>query len=238
MRLRYSLMTFTLMGAVACAAFGAEEYHLSTQSSQEPEEISLRALIKRGPEGNPNIILTDFSLFEEYVYQKKRLSGKWTKVWVPIIPTDGDEDAAGKSAAIRAFIYSEDVGSEEEVRQRFDKPGLRGMLNPNAPTPGIISSGLIKRSLGTELSQCLIIEEGRAPAGVLKLILYSLGCVLLIGLTGGIWYLARELDKVEVEPKPEDKSQLGERKRAGEAEPVLDALPVDEAEPRPPFSGR
>ena len=82
MRLRHYLMLFTLMGAAACALFGAEDYRMSMRSSQEPEEISLRALLERGPEGNPNIVLKDFSLFEEFVSQKKRFAGRWTKVWV------------------------------------------------------------------------------------------------------------------------------------------------------------
>lgn len=216
MRIRHYLMLFTLMGAAACALFGAEDYRISTQSSQEPEEISLRALLERGPGGNPNIVLKDFSLFDEYVTQKKRLAQRWTKVWVPIIPTDGDEGAAGQPAAIRAFLYSENVGSEEELRQRFDKPRLRGMVSPGAPTPGVISSVLIKRRLGTEPNQCLIIEEGKEPAGVLKLILYGIGFVLLTGLTVGIWYLARAFDKMEVEPKSADGTGLGGRNEKAE----------------------
>lgn len=75
MRLRYCFMFFPLMGAGTCAIFGVQEYLLAARSSHEPEEISLRDLIKRGPGGNPNIILTDFSLFEDYVSQN---GGTWT----------------------------------------------------------------------------------------------------------------------------------------------------------------
>ncbi len=237
MRLRYCLMFFTLAGAGACALFGVQEYRLSERSSHEPEEISLRDLIKRGPEGNPNIILKDFSIFEDYVYEKKLVSGRWTKVWVPIIPTDGDEADANKPAAIRAFLFSEDVGSDKEVRQRFGRPKLRCMVNPDAPKPGIIGSVLMKKSYpGTDPNKCLIIEEGKEPAGVLKLVLYIVGFVLLVGLTGGIWYLARQLDKVEVEPKLADKNQPGSRKHKAPSEPILDVLPAEDAEHRPPLS--
>jgi hypothetical protein len=214
-------MFFTIMGALACAVFGMEEYSLAKRSSSEPEEISLRDLIKRGPEGNPNIILKDFSIFEDYVVQKKLVGGRWTKVWVPIIPSDGDEAEPEKPAAIHAFIFSQDVGSDREVRQRFDRPKLRGLINQDAPKPGIIGSVLLqKRYPGTNPRTCLIIEEGKEPAGIFKLTLFSVGFVLLIGLTGGIWYLARLLDKVESEPKPAE----GENK---EAEPALEVLPAD-----------
>jgi hypothetical protein len=237
MRLRNSLMCFTLMGALACAVFGAEEYRLKTQSSQEPEEISLRDLIKRGPEGNPNIMLKDFALVEDYIYQKKLLSGRWTKVWVPIVPASPDKDVSGKPAAIHAFFYSENVGSDEEVRRRFDKPRLHGMVNLNGSKPGIRGSILIKRSYpGTDPSQCLIIEEGRKPAGTLKLALFGVGCVLLIGLSGGIWYLARLLDKVEVESAPADRNDSRERKHGSGVKPIHVAELDDDAEPRPPLS--
>jgi hypothetical protein len=227
-RLRYYLMLFTLMGACFCAILGVQEYHLSARSSQEPEEISLRDLIKRGPGGNPNIILKDFSIFEDYVYQKKLVSGRWTKVWVPIIPSDGDEDASNKPPAIHAFLFSEKLGNDKEVRQQFDRPKLRGMVNPEAPKPGILGSVLIKRSYpGTDPNRCIIIEDGKEPASVLKLCLLGGGFVLLACLTGGIWYLARQLDKVEVQPIAADKD---------ESEPILDVLPADDANHRPPLS--
>ena len=56
-------------------------------------------------------MLTDFSIFEDFVYEKKLISGQWTKVWTPIIPTDGDFSENGKPA-IRAFLYSEDCKNE------------------------------------------------------------------------------------------------------------------------------
>lgn len=237
MPLRYWLMLFTFGGAGLCAVFWIEEYRLSSRSSQEPEEISLRDLIKRGPGGNPNIILKDFSIFEDYVYQRKLVSGRWTKVWVPIVPTDGDEADAAKPAAIRAFLFSADVGNDKEVRQRFDRPQLRGMVNPDAAKPGILGGGLIRRSYpGTDPNTCLIIEEGKEPAGVLKLVLLGVGFLLGTGLTGAIWYLARQLDKIEVGPQQAGQDPSRSKKQLEGAEPILDVLPADDAVRRPPLS--
>src|SRR5262249_18492890 len=130
------------------------------------------------------------------------VSGSWTKVWVPIVPKDEDEAGKDKSPAIWAFIFSEDVHNDQEVRNRFDRPYLRGLVNPHAPKPGIIAGALIKKIYpGTDPNKCIIIEEGKEPAGVLKLALYAIGFVFLIGLTPGIWFLARKLDKVELEAK-------------------------------------
>jgi hypothetical protein len=200
MRIRLALMGITLIAAGTCAYFGAEAYYLASRSSQEPEEISLQDLIKRGSEGNPNIILKDFVIFDDFVYEKKALSARWTRVWVPVVPSNEAEKASGK-AAIRVFLYSENVGNEKEARARFEHPKMRGLVNPNAPKPGIIGSVLIKRSYpGTDPSRCIMIEEGLEPAGPLKLLMYALGVALFLGMTGGIWYLARQFDKMEVPP--------------------------------------
>lgn len=236
MRSRYTLMFFCFMLAAGCAVVGVGEYRLSSRSSQEPEEVSLRDLIKRGPDGNPNIILTDFSIFEDYVYQKKLLSGRWTKVWVPIVPSDADEPVPGKPPAIRAFLFSQNIGNDKEVRERFDRPRLHCMVNPEAPKPGIVGSVLIERQYpGTDPQKCIILEEGKKPAGVLKLALFALGSLFFLALTGGIWYLSRVLDKVDTpEAKSAEKSKFG-RQVMPESEAVLDALPADDAEGRAQF---
>jgi hypothetical protein len=220
MLLRYRLMLITVIGALACLYFGGEEYVLSARSSKEPEEISVRDLIRRGPDGNPNIILKDYSIFEDYVYKKKMISGRWTKVWVPIVPKDDDETNTDEKAAIHVFLYSEDVANEGEARQRFSKPRLRGLISQQAPKPGIINSILIeKRYPGTQTHNCIIIVEGKEPAGVVKLGLFAFGIVAFTGLTGGIWYIARQVDKDEAEKKLAEKKKPAGKNKKGDAEP-------------------
>ncbi len=228
MRLRYVLMVFPLMLAGLCAMFGVREYVLAAHSSQQPEEISLRDLIKRGPQGNPNIILKDFSIFEDYVYEKR--FGEWKRVWVPIVPAGGD-DLVSSKLAIRAFLYSEELRSDKEVRQRFGKPKLRCMINPEAPKPGIIGSMLIAKSYpGTNSEHCIIIEEGKEPASPLKLSLYATGVVFFIGLCPMIWVSAWLFDRMKVESPATEKNRPAARRQVSET--VMDALPVDDETPR------
>jgi len=219
MLIRYRLMVGTLIGAFGCLYFGVEECRLSARSSKEPEEISVRDLIRRGPEGNPNIILTDFSIFEDYICQKKMISGRWTKVWVPIVPKDDDTEGDQK-AAIHVFMYSENVTNEAEARLRFSKPKLRGLINQEAPKPGIIGSIMIeKRYPGTKSHNCIIIVEGKEPAGVLKLGLLAFGFLAFTGLTFGIWYIARQVDKDEAEKKRAAKATPAAKEKKGDAAP-------------------
>ncbi len=222
MLVRYRLMLATAIGAAACLYFGGEEFVLSARSSNEPEEISVRDLIRRGPDGNPNVILKDFSIFEGYVYQQKLISRRWTKVWVPIVPNDDDETNANQESAIHVFLYSEDIANDREARQRFGKPRLRGLINQQAPKPGIIGSVLIeKRYPGTQPSQCIIIVEGKEPAGVLKLGLFAFGFLAFTGLTAGVWYIARQVDKGEAEKNLADKNKPGGEKGDEESESIF-----------------
>jgi hypothetical protein len=209
MGLRHGLMFFTLAGAGACAYFRGNEYLLSARSSAEPEEISLRDLIQRGPQGNPNIILKDFAV-ENYLHEKKLLSAKWPKVWVPVVPADEAEVAADQRSPIYVFLYGENVSGEQDARQRFDRPRFRGLVDSEARQPSILGTLLLNSHYRlTDRDKSMIIVEGKEPASVLKLGLYGFGLVLLVGLTAGIWYLARKLDKIELESQSAKKKQPG-----------------------------
>src|SRR5262245_35967076 len=76
-----------IMGALF-SFYGFKERGLAAASTKEPEEISLKNLIARGPDGNPNILLKDHVLCDNLVIQERAGSGVWTSVWVPIVPRE------------------------------------------------------------------------------------------------------------------------------------------------------
>jgi len=148
------------------------------------------------------------------------ISGRWTKVWVPIIAKDDDQAEGDQKAAIHIFLYSESVANEAEARRRFSKPKLRGLIDQQSPKPGIIGSIMIeKRYPGTTPHNCIIIVEGKEPAGLLKLGLLAFGFMTFAGLTFGIWYIARQVDKDEAEKKRAAKTRPAAKKKKGDAEP-------------------
>ena len=69
---------------------------------------------------------------------------------------------------------------------------------------------------------------------MLKLALFSLGFVVLLGFTGGIWYLARKLDQAGAGMKQGDKDRRGGENPDELARPIPEALPVDDVHSRPP----
>lgn len=196
MKTRYRLMLFPLMAATACAFFGALETNLAMRSSSEPEKIALRDLIARGPEGNPNIILTDFKILGNFSIEKKAITRKWTKVWVPVVPADTPD--SDTQTPIRVVLFSDEIRSEKQVYERFAKPQLAGLIDPESAKPALSAAVFGKRKL-PDLKNCIVIVEGKGSAGLLKLSLLWVGCAVFLLMAGGVLYLAAKLDQI---PEP------------------------------------
>src|SRR5262245_20731847 len=110
-----------LIGIVV-AWIGLNERDVAAMSTQAPEEISLEKLLARGPIGNPNIILTDFSLCRDIVYHLHQ-----PRVWIPIVPGDID-DFPERLALVHALLVSNNVQNQEELRLRCAKPKLPALV--------------------------------------------------------------------------------------------------------------
>lgn len=182
------IASFFLLG------FAWMERNLAVGASTTPEEISLKDLIARGPEGNPNIILKDYELGDNYVYDKEKYSKSWKKVWVPVMAVTDPEhaDPPGRHAAVKnvqAILVSTRVKNESELVDRLDQERLPGMVTNRIDSLGYQEKELLSKSYpNANLDKCLIIEEGREPAGSGKLV--ALGGGGILSLLGGIGFLA------------------------------------------------
>jgi hypothetical protein len=184
--------------AVILLGLGIKEKSLSDASSAEPEQISLAKLIERGPEGNANIILTDYKLCPNIVFAKKKVGGQmvgdWTKVWIPIVrPSLLGFGAPAQAAAgneIHALIYSTHVANEGELVTKLAKQQLRGMVINRIQSLGSEEREHLQHEYpGINCDRCLIIDEGRTPTSseLITLFLGGGGLLLLAGIgLGGV----------------------------------------------------
>jgi len=167
---------------------GFQEMRLSSTAQASPEEITLKKLIERGVQGNPHVILSDFVLCNNIVYSSR--SGRWTKVWVPIVsPEDAKVDAAQGVRAdnIQALLCSSKVGNAQELETRLNQPKLQALVINKIASIGSKERDLLKPTYPSiDFDKCLIIEEGREPAGRLKL-LAMLGGGGAAFLAGCVW---------------------------------------------------
>jgi hypothetical protein len=174
-----------IFGGLA-AWYGFKEKDIAQASSQTPETISLSKLIARGPEGNANIILTDYTAIRPHVVQRGR-RGRYSGSWVPIVPKDaagpGGEGATPKG--VKAFVFSDKGRDPEAVYQRLSNPQLAGMVTNKIMTPNSGAEDELKELYPqTDFATCIFIHEGREPASEEKsaFMIYGGFLMILIGI--------------------------------------------------------
>src|SRR5262249_14497219 len=84
-----------IVGGCILGYFTIQEGRLAATASATPQEITLQQLIARGPAGNAHIILKDFDFCDNLVYQESEHGTTWLKVWVPVVPHQGNREGAG-----------------------------------------------------------------------------------------------------------------------------------------------
>jgi hypothetical protein len=188
--IRIGIILLVICGVLGYMGF--QERGLTRQSSAAPEEITLKSLIARGPKGNPNIILTEYISCPNIVYESRsgKVTDHWTKVWVPVLPRDEGaalvENAPNMIFDFHAIVFSTHAGNEAELAQRIGVPKLRAMVTNEIRSLGKDEQRLLKQQYpNTDLSKCLIIEEGREPSGSGKLAAMFIGSGLA-GLAGAV----------------------------------------------------
>jgi len=170
--------------------FGIQECRLRSAASTTPQEISLKDLIAHGPENNAHVIVKDYSLCENFIYEKPEKSNAdtWNKVWIPAVPAQANAQQknglAAKPNHVDALIKSKHVHKESELA-RLAGPTVQGMVVNKIESLGSEEKKKLSETYpGTDFSKCLIIEEGREPAGPGKLAALVGGGLLLL-LVGG-----------------------------------------------------
>lgn len=173
---------------IGLMVWGGMEWNLGRGASSKPERITLKQLIARGPEGNPNIILTDFELGDNYVYEEK--NGVWQGVYVPATPT-GEANAPvgpGRPAApIKAVIFSLNVKSEAQIEPVLGKRELPALVTNRIKSLGSEEKRLLQNSYGNgiDVDHCLVIQEGRTPmSGAILALIFGGGLLCLLGSAG------------------------------------------------------
>jgi hypothetical protein len=164
---------------------GLEQREVARASFQIPETISLSKLVARGPEGNANIILTDFVAIKPHVVQRGK-RGVYSGTWIPIVPKDAAPPDGGPPAGgVKAFVYSDKVRNPEGAYQRLANPQLPGMVSNKIMTPnGNAMDELKEKYPQTDFSSCIFIYEGHEPITeeTAALVIYGGVAAVVVGI--------------------------------------------------------
>lgn len=179
---------------IVLGVFGINEWRLSSVSSATPEKISLQNLIARGPEGNANIVLTNYQLGDKFLYITGKRSSSWSKVYNPVFPAAGPpipgrNPIAGGS--LQALVLTTRAKNEGELHSRIDKQELPAMVINKISSLGSDDKRLLEQHYpGTNFDRVLIIEEGRTPSGGALMAISLIGAVILVLGGAGLILLA------------------------------------------------
>jgi hypothetical protein len=170
--------------------FTFREGQLASTASAKPEEISLKALVARGPEGNAHIILKDYVAFPQsaVVWSKEDTPNTYTHVFIPIAPPDATRVEGKPPPKLDALIKSFKAHSDQAVAQLASQPTIKGMVINRIESLGKKDRELLQQDFpATDFNRCLIVQDGREPSGYALILLMGAGTLVLIA--GGVGLL-------------------------------------------------
>ena len=184
-RLRLGLAGLGVAFALLFAGF--REWQLGAAASAQPEDLTLEALVARGPGGNPHVRVSDFVLGDNYVYFTDDGGFRWTSVLIPAVPTTmGDQSA--HVLIPKVIVKTTHVADEEQLEPLRARSRLQGLVINRIEELGSEEKEILLQDYpGIDFHKCIILEEGRAPSDGTKLFLMGGGG--LASLLGAGWLL-------------------------------------------------
>ncbi len=160
--------------------YGCMEWQLKTVAKESPRPITAAELAASGPGDNAHIILTNFSLCNDFVIETSSKTKTWRKVWVPAMPAG----QAFNSGNVRIIIKDSSCRSEADVAS-MSFGSIQGLVINKISSLGSKEKSLLQQSYpGSNFSTCWIVERNRKPmaAGLVVTLMGGGGFAALIGV--------------------------------------------------------
>jgi hypothetical protein len=187
-----ALAILMLLFGFILVMWSRQEQGLADRARPEPQVLRLEQLIANGPGDNVHVEITEFDFGAGYVVEEE--NGSWKEVWIPVYPAPGGVRNAADPprSPFRVVAKLGKPNSTAELDQYCGQTTrLRGLIPSDS---GLGASSDIGQKLtnmypGTDVTRCIILEEGRTPwsPSAIKTMLFS-GIGLLVG--GGVAVLA------------------------------------------------
>ena len=183
---------FVLVAGIALLYAGYKQWRLSGVVKAEAQVISCADLARDGYGENAHVKLKDYFISQGgLVYEEKRGSKEWGKVWIPVLPSDGEYakmyDALPVGAEIPAPRSFGVILQTEQVKSLGGLGALEGrdflagvIINEIDSLDGDTKKLLAESYPGVDLDACWILDHRRkaTTTGFLSLGLGA-GLVLL-----------------------------------------------------------
>jgi hypothetical protein len=183
LRLRFGIAFLVLGGMLAF--FGWQEWQLSSSASATPQDMTVPALLARGPDGNPHVRLHDYVLGEQWEYWQTDDSNQWDTVYIPAFPQGGEHSAG----AAKVIVVTGHARTEEQLAAFRARGTLTGVVKTAADLDEDQKKLMLADYPATDFSKSVIFQEGRQPMETGTLVLMLGGGVGLV-LLGGVLLLS------------------------------------------------
>lgn len=144
--------------AIAAGVFiaGWMEWQLKTVAKNQPQTLSAAELAARGPGNNAHVVLTNYDLCDNFVYETStKFGGSWKKVWVPIVPS-----GQGCGAQIQIILTDTTVKSPEQLATLGGR--VQGLVINKVASLGSKEKKLLSETYpGVDFSRVWIVHNGR-----------------------------------------------------------------------------
>ena len=163
-----------LIGGLVMIYKGYQEWRLSGAASDTPQKMTCAELAATGPGSNANIILSDYVIAPNYIYQER--NGVWQTVWNPVVSTDSpyvqealEIESAGGTAPpppvdeVKVIFKSSKVRRESQL-DSLQQRSIQGLvINQIDSIDGKAEKVLLESYPGLDVESCWIFEPGRSP---------------------------------------------------------------------------
>jgi hypothetical protein len=163
-----------IVGGLVMIYKGYQEWRLSGAASDTPQEMTCAELAAYGPGDNANIVLTDYVIAPNFIYQEK--NGVWQTVWCPVVSTDSpyvqeaiEIESAGGNAPpppvdqVKVIFKSGKVRRESQL-DALQQRSIQGLVvNQIDSIDGKAKNVLLESYPGLDVESCWIFEPGRTP---------------------------------------------------------------------------
>lgn len=232
----FVLGLFGLAGTVG----GCLEHKVSSRSKTEPQSITCQQLGESGPGDNLHIELTDFQLdTDNYVIEQKgRITKRWEKAFIPIMPAGQDEDELPDAFSV--LLITEMAKSEQAVDELALGETITGMVINDITSLDSETEELLKEAYPeVDVDALWIVEHQRKPtAPAVAIAMSVLGVASLLASAAlGIFGVVKFVESTRGEPgvsqSPGWQPQTSPHQVVG---PTRPAPPVAQQPQPPPFS--
>lgn len=180
-------LTICVLGGGA-VFWGAREWSIASESRDDADRITCKALATIGPGANTHVRLADFVLAPDYLYES--VDGRWKRVWAAALPIDGPYAQAVRAAyekgdrlemasarfprPVNVIVESSDVHDPDEFEKFAESAELEGIALPASSTLSAEEERRLRGTFG-DLTNTKIVHLGRTRTNRLLSLLAMLG---------------------------------------------------------------